>query len=193
MSDPTAINHHELYDTFVSVLEGELGNKDEAVIHAIVGFEFGGPPDFLLFRNPPNINGVFYVTSDLLYFDQQPRNSLGRYEVAICLQKENDWAEQVLYKLSLATMEDVFDDGHTADITAWVSPGCPIKGLLFEKLVSFEFQGHPFGALLCVGITRDELDYAIEHGSEKLLTHLKLAGLFPVTDTGRGSVIQKYQ
>jgi hypothetical protein len=86
-------------------------------------------------------------------------------------------------------VEEAFDIGHTADITAWVSPDCPIKGLLFTKLVSFEFHGQSFGTLLCVGITRAELDYAIEHGSEKLLAHLKTAGVFPITDTARSSVI----
>jgi hypothetical protein len=189
MSDPKDIENRELYKAFVPVLEGTLGNKAEKVIHAIIGFEFGGPPDLLLFPNPPGIKGIFYVTSDLLFFDRQPENSLGRYEVAICLPKESDWAKQVLYKLSQATVEEAFDVGHTADITAWVSPDCPIKGLLFTKLVSFEFHEQPFGALLCIGITRAELDYAIEHGSEKLLTLLETAGVFPVTNTERSSVI----
>jgi hypothetical protein len=189
MPDPIAIDYRKLYSAFVPVLERELGNKDKAVIHATIGFEFGGPPDLLLFRNPPGIRGTFYVTNDLLFFARQPKNSLGRYEVAICLPKESDWAQQVLFKLSQATVEEVFDVGHTADITAWVSSACPIKGLLFTKLVSFEFDGQPFGALLCIGITRTEIDYAMAHGSEELLTRLKTAGVFPITDTERCSVI----
>ena len=189
MPDPVAIDYRKLYRAFVPVLEHELGTKDESVIHAIIGFEFGGPPDLLRFQNPPGIRGTFYVTSDLLFFSRQPKNSLGRYEVAICLPEENDWAQRVLFKLSQATVEEVFDVGHTADITAWVSAACPIKGLLFTKLISFEFEGQPFGVLLCVGITRAELDFAIAHGSEELLTRLKTAGVFPITDTERCSVI----
>ena len=189
MPDPTAIDYRKLYDTFVPVLEREFGRKEDAVIHAIVGFEFGGPPDLLLFRHAPGIKGTFYVTSDLLFFERQPKNSLGRYEVAICLPTENKWAEHVLYKLSQAAVEEAFDVGHTADITAWVDPECATKGLLFTKLVSFEFGGQPFGALLCVGVTRTELAYALEHGSEDLLGRLKAAGAFPVTDLRRAPVV----
>jgi hypothetical protein len=173
----------------VPVLERELGPKDEAAIHAIIGFEFGGPPDLLLFRNAPGVKGTFYVTSDLLFFERQPENSLGRYELALCLPKESDWAGHVLFKLSQATVEEVFDVGHTADITAWVDSSCPIKGLVFTKLVSFEFGGRAFGALLCVGVTRNELDYAQEYGSDALVERLKSAGAFPVTDIERTSVI----
>jgi hypothetical protein len=188
MPDTTIIDYSKLYDAFVLVLERELGQKEDAVIHSIVGFEFGGPPDLLLFRNPPGMDGLFYVTSDLLFFERQPKCSLGRYELAICLPAENKWAEHLLYKLSQATVEEVFDIGHTADITAWVDSECVIKGLLFTKLVSFEFDGQSFGSLLCVGLTRGELDYALEHGSENLLNRLKAAGAFPVTNPNRASV-----
>ena len=189
MPDPVAIDYRKLYDAFVTVLERELGRKEESVIHAIMGFEFGGPPDLLLFRNAPGVKGTFYVTSDLLFFDRQPKNSLGRYELAICLPKESVWAEHVLFKLSQATVEEVFDVGHTADISAWLDPSCSIKGLLFTRLVSFDFEGLAFGALLCVGVTRDELEFALKNGSEAVIKRLKAAGIFPVTDIERTSVI----
>jgi hypothetical protein len=189
MPDAPAIDYRKLYENFVPVLERELGRKEDAVIHAIVGFEFGGPPDLLLFRHAPGVKGTFYVTSDLLFFERQPKNSLGRYEVAICLPMENKWAEHILYKLSQATVEEAFDVGDTADITAWVEVDCAMKGLLFAKLVSFEFGGQPFGALLCLGVTRSELDYALERGSEDLLGRLKAAGAFLITDLNRAPVV----
>lgn len=189
MSDQSAIDYGELYDTFVQALERELGVKDDGAIHAIIGFEFGGPPDLLLFRNAPNVRGIFYVTSDLLFFERQPKNSLGRYELALCMPNENKWAQHILYKLAQASVEEVFDAGHTADISVWVEDGCVIKGLLFTKLVSFEFGGQLFGALLCTGVTRTELDFALEHGSEALMRRLKASGAFPVTDLNRASVI----
>jgi Suppressor of fused protein (SUFU) len=189
MPDPNATDYRNLYNAFVLAMERELGSKDESVIHAIVGFEFGGPPDMLRFRNPPGVKGIFYSTSDLLFFEKQPKSSLGTYEVAICMAKEDDWAEKLLFKLAQATVGEVFEVGDTADITAWVSPACPIKGLIFTKLISFGFEGQHFGTLLCVGITRAELDYAMEHNSEQLLTRLKTVGVFPITDTERSSII----
>jgi hypothetical protein len=130
MPDPPTTDCGKLYAAFVPVLERELGPKDDATIHAIVGFEFGGPPDLLLFRNAPGVRGVFYVTSDLLFFERQPKNSLGRYEVAICLPAEDKWAEHILYKLSQATVEEAFDVGDTADITAWVDSECAMKAAI---------------------------------------------------------------
>jgi hypothetical protein len=64
-----------------------------------------------------------------------------------------------------------------------------MKGLLFTKLVSFDYDEQPFGALLCVGVTRTELDYALEHGSQDLLARFKAAGAFPVTDLSRSPVV----
>jgi len=83
-----------------------------------------------------------------------PRILSVAYEVAICLSKEDKWAQHVLFKLSQATVEETFDVGHTADITAWVDPDCVIKGLLFTKLISFEFGGQSFGALHGIGVAR---------------------------------------
>ena len=188
MPDAGAISHSDLYDAFAMAAERALGPKDNAVIHAIVGFEFGGPPDLLVFRNPPGVKGIFYVTSDLLFIIRQPKNSLGRYELAICLPTEGDWARKILFKLSHATVEEVFEAGYTADITAWVAPDCPLKGLLFRGLVSFDFEGQSFGILLCIGVTRAELDFTVGHGSDELLRRLESAGVFPVTDTQRPSI-----
>jgi hypothetical protein len=189
MPKTTLVDYHKLYDKFVSILERRLGPKEDAVIHAIIGFEFGGPPDVLLFKHIRDISGTFYVTSDLLFSEHQPKNSLGRYEVAICLPEERQWAEHILFKLSQATLVETFDVGHTVDITAWVEDGCVIKGLLLTKLVSFRFSGQQFGALLCIGITRAELDYALEYGSQKLLSLLESEMKFPCTDLSRPSVV----
>jgi hypothetical protein len=170
MPDPGVIDHRKLYNAFVAALESELGRKEGAVIHAIIGFESGGPPDLLLFRNPPEAKGTFYVTSDLLFSERQPE-------------------KQVLYKLSKATVVELFDVGDTVDITAWVLPDCPIKGLLLTKLVAFEFEGKHFGTLLVTGLTRAELDFARERSSEELLKLLEIKGIFPVTDIERQSVL----
>lgn len=189
MFNPEDLDNRKLYDSFVTALEKELGPKDPTVTHAIIGFEFGGPPDVHYFRSAPGVRGIFYVTSDLLFFKAQPKNSLGQYEMAVCVPAEDKWARQLLSKLSRATVREAFDEGHTADITAWVAAECPIKGLLFTKLVSFEFNQQSFGVLLCVGITRAEMDHSLAHDSVDLLSRLKAAGVFPVTDLNRASVV----
>ena len=189
MAKAPRINNDKLYAAFVRALERKIGPKEDAVVHAIIGFQFGGPPDVLTFSDPPGVKGVFQVTSDLLFFKQQPKNSLGKYEVAICTPKKSDWAQRILGDVAHFTLGAVLDDGHTADITEWVDRKCAIKGLAFTKLIGFEDQGGSFGALLCTGVTRAELDYALEHSSAKLLEKLKAEGVFPVTDQRRRSVV----
>jgi hypothetical protein len=105
------------------------------------------------------------------------------------LPKEREWAQHILFELSHATLEEVFDVGHTLDITAWVEDTRAIKGLLITQLISFRFSEQPFGALLCIGVTRAELDYALEHGSRKLIGLLESESSFPCTDLSRASVV----
>jgi hypothetical protein len=132
---------------------------------------------------------VFRVTNDLLFCKQQRKNSLGKYEVAICTPKKSDWGHLILSKVAHFTLDAVLDDGHTGDISEWVDRKCAIKGLVFTKLTAFKSQGGSFGVLLCTGVTRSELDFALEHGSAKLLEKLKAEGVFPVTDMRRRSVV----
>lgn len=60
---PPKIDYHKLYDRFVEELERRLGPKEAAVIHAICGFEVGGPPDVVLFKRAQSMAGTIYVTS----------------------------------------------------------------------------------------------------------------------------------
>ncbi|MDR3458589.1 MAG: suppressor of fused domain protein [Verrucomicrobiae bacterium] len=179
----------KLESALVIALTKRLGPKDDTLLHGIVGFEFGGPPDLRLFRQTPDIPGVTYVTSDLLWCEQQPPNSIGRYELAISLPEESPWAEHILFKLAHASLEQTFDVGHTLDISEWVEPDCLIKGLFVTKLLSFRLAGLPCCVLYFVGVTRAELDYALAHGAGKVAIQLKNAGAFPVTKLVRESVV----
>jgi hypothetical protein len=98
------------------------------------------------------------------------------------LPEEREWAQHILFRLSHATLEEAFDVGHTLDITAWVEDTCAFKDLLITQLISFQFSEQPFGALLCIGVTRAELVYVLEYGSRKLLGLLEGKTSFPCTD-----------
>jgi hypothetical protein len=41
---------------------------------------------------------------------------------------------------------------------------------------------------LCIGITKPELEFKLEHGAHKLLALLKSHGVYPFTDLERDSV-----
>jgi hypothetical protein len=59
-----------------------------------------------------------------------------------------------------------------------------------NKPLHFKFLGKKYGLLLCIGVTVDELRFAQEEGSHKLLPKLKKAGVFPYTDFTRKSVLE---
>lgn len=181
--------NRRLFQALHLTLMKRLGPKEETTLHSVVGFELGGPPDLLMFRDAPGLKGVTYVTCDLLWCQRQPPSSRGRYELAVCLPTESPWAEHLLFKLSHASLEQTFEVGHTVDISDWVEPKCPIKGLFVTKLVSFKLESQAHAVLFFVGVTRAELDYALENGAKEVATRLHAAGFFPVTVIDRESVM----
>jgi hypothetical protein len=188
------IDTREFYAAFIAAAERELGPQEKFVIHAIIGFECGGPTDLLVFPKAPGLKKgtLFYVTTDLIYREDQPANSLGRYELAMASEeKDLAWTSNILTRLAFATLDEVFDENHTIDITAWVEPECQIKGLLLTKLFTGQIKHQSFGALFCFGLTKIELDFALENGSDKLLAQMKAENIFPITDPKRASVSLK--
>ena len=57
-----------------------------------------------------------------------------------------------------------------------------IKAFVFDTYATFTLFGHENELRLCIGITKPELEFTIEHGSEKLLALLKRHGVYPFTD-----------
>ncbi len=66
------------------------------------------------------------------------------------------------------SFEARFDHGHTLDIGAWVTPNDAIQGVVLERACSVEIEGEPFCVLRCVGVTRQELEYAQAAGVSRL-------------------------
>ena len=79
--------------------------------------------------------------------------------------------------------------GHTLDIGAWVAASEPIQGVLFEQVYATEVDATPYAVLRVIGITRAEMDYAREHGSEELKRTLAVAGVYPRTIVSRSTVV----
>ena len=78
--------------------------------------------------------------------------------------------------------------GESMDIGAATPAGSPIAAFLFDTYATFELFGRNNELRLCVGITKPELQFKMEHGTEKLLAILKHYGVYPFTDLERNSV-----
>ena len=87
------------------------------------------------------------------------------------------------------SLEVTFDAGHTLDIGPRVEESAPIQGVVFEKLYSSRIDDVTYGVLMTIGVTRDELDYAREHGVGSLLDLLKNSDLYPKTSVARCSIL----
>ena len=76
------------------------------------------------------------------------------------------------------------------DIGSAMPDGASITALLFVTYCRFKVNDADAGVLLCIGITKSELEFCMQHGSSKLIDRLKDANVYPYTVTHRDSVIE---
>ena len=181
----------ELWGERLAVLQAQFGAADDAVGHAAVplrlGPEAGGAADVLYFRNWTP--GRLSVTAELLGFDDQPANALGQYELAVCHRDDEGWGPNLISLLANYTFDCALEPGETMGIESAVPDGSDVVALLFCDLARFDFRDAPAGVLLCIGITREELDACHADRGDEVLAALKAAGVFPYTDLRRPSVM----
>ena len=63
-----------------------------------------------------------------------------------------------------------------------------IKAFLFDTYATFTLFGRKNELRLCIGITKPELQFKMQHGADKLLKLLKRHGVYPFTELERDSV-----
>jgi len=157
------------WDARMAGFESHFGKCDENVLHATIpfqlGFDLGGSPDVVTFSS--YTNGQLYITSDLLGSEQKP-NSHGQYELAVVHQGEENWGVEIICSLAYYTLENVIDHGETMDIAEAVPEGSTIAAIIFRRIANFKCLGSQANVLCCIGITYDELNFCLEHGSEDL-------------------------
>lgn len=173
-------------------MECVFGKSADVVLHAVVPFEFGfdlgGRADIVQFKD--HIDGVIYVTCDLLGNSKQVQNNLGTYELAVCHRFDENWGHEVIAALAYYTLDARVEPGHTMDIASSTPEESLITALLFDELARFDFRAQPAGVLLCIGITADELLACREGQRDRVLAALKSKGVYPFTDMGRRSVLK---
>lgn len=180
-----------LWDKRLAALEAQFGAADDVVGHAAVplrlGAEAGGAADVLYFRSWTR--GRLSVTAELLGFDDQPANVQGQYELAVCHRDDEGWGPNLISLLANYTFDCALEPGETMGIESAVPDGADVVALLFCDLARFEFGGAPAGVLLCIGITREELDACHADRGDEVLAALKASGVYPYTDLRRRSVV----
>jgi hypothetical protein len=177
----------------VKALEKILGPQGDVDLHAPIffdmGAELGGAPDIHTFRKHKK-GVVSYVTAELIGRDNQPPNEQGNYELLICLPKDIDAevAGAILTPLAYYTLEQPLSPGDTSDLGELVE-GSRITALLFSDYGRFPVLKRSCALLLAMGITQREMKFAKNESARALERELREAGVYPLTDFARKSVV----
>lgn len=178
-----------IWDIRTSSLTELFGPPEEHLYHAIIPLERdGGGADVLIFRE--FIEGFIYITSDLTAVkSNQVLSQIGNYELMICTRTESDWAAGLISDIAQYTLEKAVNPSDTMEME--FPDTSTLRALVFvePELSEFEFWGREYGILLCVGITKSELEYSFKRGTMSLLEILEESKTFPYTDFDRESVI----
>ena len=175
------LDHATFYQQLFQPVEERVGPLDPDTIVAIIGFDAGGPLNLCTVGRGTD-EYVTYVSCELAVNVEQVASSLGRYELMVTCDDEG-WAREVLSELGRMTLEVEFDAGHTIDIGPWVEPSCPTQGLLFEEFCRARIGGDPVGIMNVIGVTRSQLEAAIEHGADAVIAELKSRKTYARTRT----------
>jgi hypothetical protein len=178
--------------TVQTKLEQILGTRDEMMLHAGVPFQYGaetgGAADVYLFPN--HLEGIVYITGDL-YGQQQPESDAGNYELMVCHKTTETWGPSLISKLAYYTLEASIYSGDTMDIGPFAQSENTIQGIIFDTYATFTIGPKKYGLLLILGITADELDWAMDNGGKQLIEKLKERDIYPITDLNRKSIFQR--
>jgi hypothetical protein len=181
------MDYQKFYAQLFAPLEQQLGPLDADTLMAIVGFDAGGPLNLCTIGRERGERFVTYVSCELAVRDNQKTGSLGPYELMMTSDDE-DWCRSVLSDIGRMSLDELFEPLETLDIGPLMASDFPLQGIVFEEFASLKIGRRKHGILRCHGVTRPELEFAIEFGSEKLLQRLKDAGISHRTSVRRESI-----
>jgi len=177
----------ELAKEFFRVIEGQFGPFDRPIQFRPFPFDAGGALNFLTVGAGQK-TCVTYISWDLFGHPKQKRGSLGRYEV-LALTDDEDWCIDVLTRVGNQCLQDLFKPGDTLDIAQWTSPNAAMQGIIFEEAFKTRLRsGERCGLLRCIGVARQELEFAVRQGVPALIEHLKRNDIYPRSMTHRAPV-----
>jgi hypothetical protein len=182
------MDYKRFYKQLFQPVEERIGRVDEASTMAIIGFDCGGPVT-LSTVGYKREQFVTYITCELAVHDEQQPSELGRYEVMMTCDDEA-WARKILTKIGQMSLESVFAHGHTIDVGPVVGADCRLQGLVVEEFARVTIDGQVYGILYFHGVTRSELDFAMQFGADELIERLRQAGVYPHTSIHRTESIK---
>ena len=190
-------DHH--FSLKVTAFEHLLGPMHPLVRHAIIPYAVGGAVDMYYFPNATE--GTAFVTMELIEPDGTgPLPSrVGTYElIAFTRHKIGDSSSEkpfqtlerricgIFTTVGRYSTEAILNPGDTCEVPAGDGPNCC---LLFDEFTNpqqrLQIGDSQHALLLCIEVFPQEMAFAVEHGSARLLDRLKSHGVYPYSDLDR--------
>lgn len=191
------------YELKTQGLENIFGPMFNIVGHAVIPFAIGGSVDMYYFKE--HVNGTVFATMELIEPDGTGPipNDFGTYELVAFTKEHYDATNELSsFNLIERRMCSIFTSiGHYSR-DAVLNPKDTIEipnengDNYYLVLDNYQSKGKVFmignkshHLLLCIQIFKSEMGFAIQNGSEKLLSLLKKHGFYPYSDLDRPSVV----
>ncbi|MDY0170742.1 MAG: hypothetical protein RBS80_29645 [Thermoguttaceae bacterium] len=197
---------NDWYTRKSALMENILGKEYHTVMHALIPYEVGGALD--LYYYPNGIAGTGIATKELSYAcSESSHNSrYAKYELVMFTEYHLDLDiaqdETTPFGAAHENISAILNHIAPYSAQATLSPyeTCEFpedmktvggKCLIFD---SYEPPGtlsneERFGVMLIMELFRDEMEFAMEHGGELLLSKLKEKGVYPFSNLSRVSVV----
>lgn len=191
------------YEEKKSAMESILGPLGDLVGHAIIPFEIGGAVDMYYFHEA--MDGTAFATMELIEPDGSgPKpGRIGTFEL-VAFTRQEFTAERdgpfssierrfcgIFTTLGNYASQAVLNPRETCEVPAGEDEDN--RCLVFDEWkkpgVEFEIRGKKHGLLLCIEVFRNEMEYAMENGTLRLLQKLKKSGHYPYSDLEREPVV----
>jgi hypothetical protein len=198
---------YEKFDELKMIgLESILGISHSVMGHAIIPFELGGSVDMYYFPN--GIQGTGFATMELIEPDGTgPIHShLGACELVAFTKldfvedTDNTTPFDIIERRICSLFTAVGDYSYTADLTPLDTCEVPIDDTIGQTAClildeysldgqEFKIKNNTHGLLLIMEVHKNEMEFALAHGTTKLIDRLKEAGYYPYSDLERESVV----
>lgn len=196
------------YEVMKVAMERILGPMHDLVGHAKIPFQLGGTVDMYYFPNA--IEGTGCATIELIEPDGSgPKpNRIGTYELIMFTKHSMPTGARVrdnsdpfniiqtricaiLTCLGNYSYQEKLEPGDTCEVQ--LAEGDEYVCVVFDEYSKegtyFEIRGQRYCLLLCIEVFREEMEFAMEHGSSALLSKLKDRGHYPYSDLDRAPVV----
>lgn len=199
----TLEENEQYFEVKKNALEKILGHMYDLVGHAIVPFQIGGAVDMYYF--PDAHEGTALVTMELIEPDGSgpTPNSMGTFELIAFtkhkIDSNNDEGSAfgkierricgIFTSIGNYSYQAKLEPGETCEIPEDEGSICMLFAEYKKQGVDFNINGQKHGLLLCIEVFPSEMHYAMEHGSQQLITLLKEANYYPLSDLDRNPVV----